>query len=148
MVDPSTLTQSASHLPGASQLPVRTRYKLIFYYVENDGLLLLPPGKPGILPGTSYTSSYLFTVCTPIAAAAGGGKPKHKQTDNNRWPFAHFAASSTSQAKSTRLHSFWQQTSRFGSTICSVTALANANILRLFPFPSEICATNERRWCI
>ena len=37
---------------------------------------------------------------------------------------------------------------RFGSNICSMTALANANILRLFPFPSEICAANERRWCI
>ena len=37
---------------------------------------------------------------------------------------------------------------RFNSTLVSMTALANAYNLRLFPFPSEIGAANERWWCI
>ena len=37
---------------------------------------------------------------------------------------------------------------RFGSTITSMTALAHADIFQLFSGPPEVCAANERRWCI
>ena len=37
---------------------------------------------------------------------------------------------------------------RFGSTITSMIALANADILQLFAGPPEVRATNECRWCI
>ena len=37
---------------------------------------------------------------------------------------------------------------RFGSTIVSMIALAHADILQLFCGPPDMCAANERRWCI
>ena len=37
---------------------------------------------------------------------------------------------------------------RFGSTIASMIDLAHADILQLFSGPPEVCAVNERRWCI
>ena len=140
MVDPSTLTQ---YLPFAQCYTISSIwYKLFCYYVENDGPLLYHQVNQVycqvrlILRRSCLlhvlARLLLGTNCCCCCCCC----ETQAQTETNRWPLVHFASSSTSQAKSTRLHSFWRQTCRFGSTICSMTALANANILRLFSFPS------------
>ena len=105
----------------------RIWYKLTFQYAENDCPLFHHQVNQVYYQVLIILRSCLLYVLARILLGTNCCCccccETQAKTETNRWPSVHFAASSTSEAKSTRLHSFWQQTSRFGSTICSMTAL-------------------------